>query len=65
VPQAERIRRAYMLIEDESALRERISKMLAEGPKTQTEPFPEDNHQYTIIPRTDAADSGEFSEAVS
>jgi hypothetical protein len=49
VPQAERIGGADMLIDDENALRERIDKMLAEGLKTQAEPFPEDNHQYAII----------------
>jgi hypothetical protein len=33
----------------EQALRDRIDKMLAAGLKTQTEPFPEDNHQFAAI----------------
>jgi hypothetical protein len=33
----------------DSALRERIHKMLADGLKTRTEPFPEDNHQFAAV----------------
>jgi hypothetical protein len=33
----------------ESALRARIEKILADGLKTETEPFPEDNHQFALI----------------
>ena len=33
----------------ENALRGRIDKMLADGLKTQTEPFPEDNHQFAAL----------------
>jgi hypothetical protein len=38
-----------MLNGEENALRERIGKMLADGLKTQTEPFPEDNRQFDVI----------------
>jgi hypothetical protein len=38
-----------MLEGEERALRERIDKMLADGLKTTTEPFPEDNHQFAAI----------------
>jgi hypothetical protein len=38
-----------MLNGEEQALRERIDKMLANGLKTTTEPFPEDNHQFAAI----------------
>jgi hypothetical protein len=38
-----------MLNEEENALRERIDKMLADGLKTTTEPFPEDNHQFAAL----------------
>jgi hypothetical protein len=34
---------------EEKVLRDRIDKMLAAGLKTQTEPFPEDNHQFAAI----------------
>ena len=38
-----------MLNGEETALRERINKMLADGLKTKTEPFPEDNHQFAAL----------------
>lgn len=34
---------------DDDALRDEIGKILAEGLKTQTEPFPEDNHQFEAL----------------
>jgi hypothetical protein len=38
-----------MLSGHENALRERIERMMADGLKTQTEPFPEDNHQFAAL----------------
>lgn len=38
-----------MLNGEERELRERIGKMLADGLKTKTEPFPEDNHQFAAL----------------
>jgi hypothetical protein len=34
---------------EENALRERIDKILTDGLKTMTEPFPEDNHQFATV----------------
>lgn len=34
---------------DDDALRDDIGRILAEGLKTQTEPFPEDNHQFEAL----------------
>ncbi|MDQ7051262.1 MAG: hypothetical protein Q9M92_17745 [Enterobacterales bacterium] len=36
---------------DDDDLRVRIGKMMAEGLKTITEPFPEDNHQFELVLR--------------
>ncbi len=34
---------------DDDALRDRIARLMEKGLKTQTEPFPEDNHQFENI----------------
>ena len=34
---------------DDDTLRDRIGEMMANGLVTQTEPFPEDNHQFELI----------------
>jgi hypothetical protein len=38
-----------MLNDQEKQLRDRIAKLLAEGLKTETAPFPEDNHQFAAL----------------
>jgi hypothetical protein len=38
-----------MVSEKENALRDQIGKMLADGLKTTTEPFPEDNHKFAEL----------------
>lgn len=34
---------------DDDALRDRIARLLKNGLETQTEPFPEDNHQFESV----------------
>lgn len=34
---------------DDDTLRDTIAKMMADGLETQTEPFPEDNHQFEAV----------------
>jgi len=34
---------------DDDDLRDKIGSIMADGLKTQTEPFPEDNHQFELV----------------
>jgi hypothetical protein len=38
-----------MLNDEEKQLRDRIEKLLGDGLKTETAPFPEDNHQFAAL----------------